>query len=82
MRLQSNGDKMLITHKAQVDGYKPHVWFNKTYITNLIVLKNIINRYRVTYNSLDEMFIVHREQHGKHNIHFKMHDSGINFYDP
>ena len=25
MRLQSNRGKMLITHKEQVDGYKPHV---------------------------------------------------------
>ena len=25
MRLQSNGGKMLITHKAHVAGYKPHV---------------------------------------------------------
>ena len=36
MRLQSNGENMLITHKAQVDGYKPYVWFDQKYITNLI----------------------------------------------
>ena len=61
MRLQSNVGKMLITHRAQVAGYKPHVWFDQQYITNLIDLKKIINQYRVAYNSLDEMFIVQQE---------------------
>ena len=61
MRLKINGGKILITNKAQVSGYKPHVWFNQKYITNLITLKNLIKQYCVTYNSLDEMFIVHIE---------------------
>ena len=61
MRLQSNRWKMLITHKAQVARYKPHVWFDQTDITNLIALNNTINQYRVTYDSLDLMFIVHLE---------------------
>ena len=26
--LQSNDSKMIITHKSQVAGYNPHVWFN------------------------------------------------------
>ena len=28
MRLKSNQVKILITHKARVAGYKPHVWFD------------------------------------------------------
>ena len=60
--LQSNGGKMLITHKAQVAGYKPHVWFDQKDITNLIDLKNIINKYCITYDSLDEMFIYHKKK--------------------
>ena len=52
MRLQSNGGEMLITHKAYVASYKPHVWFDQKAITNLIALKNLIKQYRVTYNSL------------------------------
>ena len=60
MRLQSNGCKMIITHKAQLACYKPHVWFYQKSITNLIYLKNFINQYYVTCDSLYEMFIVHR----------------------
>ena len=73
---------MLITNKAYVAGYKPHVWFDQKYTTNLISLKDIINKYYVAYNSLYDMFIVHREEHGKNNMHFRMHDRGIHYYDP
>ena len=61
MGLQSNGGKMIINNKAQVAGYKPHVWFEQEPITNLIALNNLINKYCITYDSLDEMFIVHCE---------------------
>ena len=48
MHLQSNGVNMIITHKSQVTGYKPHVWFYQKYITNLIYLNDIINQYCIT----------------------------------
>ena len=82
IRLQSNGGKMLITHKAQVDSYKPHVWLYQKSITNLIYLKNIINQYPITYYSLDEILIFHQEEHGKHNMHFRMNYSSLHYYDP
>ena len=81
MSLHSNVGKMLIVHKLKVSGYKPHVWFDQKSITNLIALKNLINKYRVTNNSLDDMFIIHKEEHGKHNMHFKMNESGLHYYD-
>ena len=61
MILQSNRIQILITYKAQVALYNPHVLFDQKAITNLIALKNIVKQYRVTYNSLNETFIVHRE---------------------
>ena len=61
MRLHINRVKIIITHKSQVVSYKPHVWFDKKSITNLISLKNLINQYSATYGSLYEMFIVHIE---------------------
>ena len=73
---------MLITNKSQVSGYNSQVWFDQKSITNLIALKNLINKYRVTNNSLDDMFIIHKEEHGKHNMHFKMHEHVPNYYDP
>ena len=61
MRLQSNGGKILITHKSQVAGYKIYFCFKKIYITNLIALNNLNNQYPVTYDILDEIFITHRK---------------------
>ena len=58
MRLQSNGCKMIITHKAQLACYKPHVWFYQKSITNLISLKNLIKKYHATYNILYEIFFI------------------------
>ena len=82
MRLQSNGGKVLITNRIQVASYKPHVWFYQKDITTLITLKIIIKQYHFACNSWDEMFIVHREEHGNHNMHFIMHDSSLHYYDP
>ena len=73
---------MIITHKAQVPGYMPHVWFDQKSIADLIALNDIINKYCITYDILDEMFIVHWEEHVNHHIHFIMHDIGLNYYDP
>ena len=57
----SNGVKMAIYPKAVVVGYIKDVWFDKTAITNSFSLKNLIQQYRVTDDSLDQIFIVCRE---------------------
>ena len=51
-------------------------------ITNIIALKNIIKQYRVTYDSHDKMFVVHRESTGKPNMEFRMHECGLHYFDP
>ena len=51
---------MLITHKAHVSGYNPRVWLNQKAITNLIALNNLINKYHITYDRLDEVLILHQ----------------------
>ena len=60
MRLRSNGGKMVIDQKLVVEGYIKDVWFDKTAITNIFYLKNLIQKYRVTYDILDQIFIVRR----------------------
>jgi hypothetical protein len=45
-------------------------------------LSNVIKQYRVTYNSDDQMFVVHRESKNKPNMEFRMHESGLHYYDP
>ena len=61
MRLRSNGWEMVIDHKAVVSGYIKDVWFDKTTITNIFYIKNLIQQYRVTYDSLDQIFIDNHE---------------------
>jgi hypothetical protein len=61
MRLKSNGGTMVVTRKATMPGYNKAVWFSTRAITNIIALSNLIQQYRVTYDSDDKMFVVHRE---------------------
>ena len=77
MLLLSNGGNMLVNHKAQVTNCKLHVRFNQKYTTNLIALKNLIKKYHTTYDRLDEMFIVNKKEHRKHNMHSRIHESGL-----
>ena len=58
------------------------MWFIRRAITNIIAIKKLTEKYRVTYNSNDQMFIVHREEAGKPNTESIMHDSGLNYYEP
>ena len=72
----------MVTHKATVTGYKQDVWFKKYAITNTISLKNLIKQYWVTYDRIDQIFVVHREDQEKPNMEFKMHEYGIHCYNP
>jgi hypothetical protein len=82
MRLKSNGVTMVVTRKATMEGYNKTVWFSTRTIKNIIALRNLIDQYHVTYDSDDLMFVVHRESESKPNMEFKMHKSGLHFYDP
>ena len=73
---------MLINQISDVSNYKAHIWFDEKYITNLITQKNIIKQYHITFNSLFEVLILHCEEHGKHNMHFRMYESHKHYYDP
>jgi hypothetical protein len=42
----------------------------------------VIKQYRVTYDSNDQMFVVHREPDGKPDMEFRMHKSGLHYFDP
>ena len=59
MTVQGNSGTLAVTHKAKVPGYKQDVWFSKYDITNTIALKNFIKQYWVTYDSIDQIFVVH-----------------------
>ena len=82
MKLRSNGGSMTVDHKAAFEVYKHKVWYDDKAIANIIDLKNIIKQYRVTYDSDEETFVVHREIQNKPNMHFYMHESDLHIYDP
>ena len=82
MRLKSNGNTMKVNHKVTINGYERPVWFSKDAITKIIALKNIIRQYRVTYDSDELTFVVHREAAKKKNMEFRMHANGLHCYDP
>jgi hypothetical protein len=82
MQLKSNGGTMVVTRKAMMEGYNKPVWFSTQAITNIIALRNLINQYRVTYDSDDLMCVVHRESDSKPNMEFNMHKSGLHYYGP
>jgi hypothetical protein len=80
--LNSNSGELITHHIANVADYDEPVWFSKKAITNIFMLKNMKKEYRVTYDSLEETFLVHREAAGLPNFLFKEHGYGLNFFDP
>ena len=71
--VQGNGGTVSVAHKATFPGYKHYVWFSKDAITNIISIKTLINKYRVTYDIMDQIFLVHREGLKKPNMESNMH---------
>jgi hypothetical protein len=82
MGLKSNGGTMVVTRKATMEGYNKTVWFSTRAITNIIALRNLIDQYHIIYDSDHLMFVVERESESKPNMEFKMHKSGLHYYDP
>jgi hypothetical protein len=81
MQLKINCGTMVVTQKETMMGYKKTVRFSTRSITNIIALRNVIDQYRVTYDSYDLMFVVHGESESKPNMEFRMHESGLHYYD-
>jgi hypothetical protein len=82
MRLKSNLETMVISRRSTMTGYNKNVWFSTRAITNIIALSNLIDQYRVAYTCDDFMFAVHQESENKSNMEFRMHESGLHYYDP
>ena len=58
------------------------MWFIKNTITNIVSLKNLGEKYLVTYRSDEKIFIVHRETEGKQIMQFRMYENGLYYFDP
>ena len=82
LTLHSNGGSMEVSMMADIGKHTPAVWFSTNAITNILSLKEVIKTYRVTYDSYDGEFVVYRQGQGLPNMIFKMHSSGLHYYDP
>jgi hypothetical protein len=71
-----------VKKQAIMPVYHAHVWYNKIAITNILSLSNVIKQYFVTYDSNDQMFVVHRKPEGKPDMEFRMHKSGLHYFNP
>ena len=69
-------------HKTSVKGYHRDVWYSKYIIINIIFLRNLIKQYRVTYDSDDERFVIHRQIENKTDLYFKIYKNGLYYFDP
>ena len=79
--LKSNGGSMTVHEVASI-GKKAEVWFSRNAITNILSVKDVMKSYRITYDSYDKAFIVWREEWNLPNMIFRMHSSGLHFFDP
>jgi hypothetical protein len=70
---------MVVTRKSTMPVYNKIVWFYTRAITNIIALSNLIDQYRVTYDSDDLMFVVQRKSDSKPNMEFRIHESGLHY---
>ena len=73
--VQGNGGSITTNTKAFAKNYG-EVWFGTRAITNILSLKNVKNKYRVTYDSeTEDVFTVHMNK-GR-VMQFKMHKDGL-----
>jgi hypothetical protein len=79
--LKSNGGSMKVKQVASI-GKKIDVWFSRSAITNILSVKDVMDSYRITYDSYEQAFIVWREERNLPNMIFRMHSSGLHFFDP
>jgi hypothetical protein len=79
MTVHGNGGTLTTKMKAYVTTYG-EVWYDTRAITNILALKNVRDKYRVTYDSnAESAFIVHKPN--GINLHFIMHADGLHYHD-
>jgi hypothetical protein len=83
LTLQSNGGTLKLNKVAMFEELGCEVWFSSRAITNILSLAAIQQQYQVTYDSgVETNFVVHQSKHGLSDMIFRMHCSGLHYYDP
>ena len=79
MSVKGGGGDPKAHNKAYVENYG-EVWFDERAIMNIMALKNVKEKFRVTYDSgRDGTFTVHNPNGV--NIKFIMHRDGLHYHD-
>ena len=77
MSVKGNGGSITTNKKGHFKNYGD-VWFHERAITNILCLKNVNEKYRVTYDiSADGVFAVHKPGE---LLHFVMHKYGLHYH--
>ena len=80
MTVHGNGGTLTTNMKTHVENYGD-VWFDTNAITNILSLKNVRNKFHVTYDSRngEGAFVVHKPS--GIDVHFIMHADGLHYHD-
>jgi hypothetical protein len=84
MPLHGNRGVLPLQHIGELKGYHHDVCYNKNAIANILSKKWVSMQYRVSMDTgSDGSTWVHRfEKNGMPDIEFKMHVSGLHYWDP
>ena len=78
MSVKGNGSSITTNKIGYLKKYGK-VWFDERAITNILCLKNVKHKYRVTYDSsTDGVFTIHKPGQ---QLHFVMHKDGLHYRD-
>ena len=81
MTISMNGGSLTTNSKAYIKNYSK-VWFTKQAITNILSLKLVHDKSKVTYDgkSGKSIFTIYKPN-GK-QVHFWMHPDSLHYHDP
>ena len=78
MQVMGNGDSITTNRQGHLQNYGD-VWFDERAITNILCLKNMKQKYCVTYDSSENgTFRVHKPDA---LLHFVMHQDGLHYHE-
>ena len=78
--IECNGKTVTFNMKARIRGdYDKVAWYNPEFSTNTVSLKNLTKWRRVTFNSDNDSFTIHRPN--KPDMTFESHQDGKYLYD-
>ena len=80
MTLRTNGGTITTNRQCLLENFDQEFWFDERFITNVLSLAMLNEKYRITYDSgKDASFVVHRPN--RDNLIFKQHPAGLHLME-